>query len=234
MHERPNTIDRIDPDEQKLAEVHKHPFGIIIIYIQTFIAMVAAIGLLFFVVPSVLEDTDQALLVATLFTVVAVIFAMAVLAVSTFIYRQNRIIVTDRNITQILQFGLFSRKVSQLNIVNVEDVTSVQSGIIPTLLNFGVLKIETAGEQSNFDFNFCPNSGHVAKIILDAREKMLGQMDEGSEALTDVKQNRSVKSKVKRRVRSLNESQPEKHHHKRIQGIGAEVIERAHEPPDND
>lgn len=239
MHQRQNTIERVDPDEQKLAEIHKHPFGIIAIYIQTGFALVAALTLIFLVLPSAVEDQQQATLVGVLFAAISIFIAIGVLALTTYIYKQNRIIITDRNITQILQFGLFNRKVSQLNIVNVEDVTSVQSGVLPTMLNYGVLKIETAGEQSNFDFNYCPNSGYVAKVILDAREKMLGQMDEGGEALTDFKTAKSIKSKLKRRVGGSSQNGERKpvvgeRGHIRIRGMGAEVVERAHELPDDD
>lgn len=180
MHRRPNTIEQVDDDEVKLIEVRKHPIGLVIVYTQTAVGMLAAISLLFFIMPTVFEDQDAAFWMAGALSLFALLFAAIVLFISTYIFVQNRIIVTDRNITQILQFGLFSRKVSQLNIVNVEDVTSEQRGILQTALNYGVLKIETAGEQSNFMYDFCPNSGNVAKIILDTRERMLGQMDDGN------------------------------------------------------
>ena len=232
MHRRPNTIERVDPDETKLIEVKKHPFGIIVVYIQTSIAMILAIGLAYFLIPSLFDDTEQAFLIASIFTAIAVVLAGAVLILSTYIYRQNRIIVTDRNITQILQFGLFSRKVSQLNIVNVEDVTSVQNGLLPTLFNYGELKIETAGEQSNFHFTFCPNSGLVAKLILDAREKMLGQM--GDEAPVDVKKGKIKGSRARRTIpqKTTSKSEPKKNRRgasksPNVREIGAEIVDHA-------
>jgi hypothetical protein len=45
------------------------------------------------------------------------------------------------------------------------------------MFGFGELKIETAGEQSNFHFTYCPNPGYYAKVILNAREQILGQND---------------------------------------------------------
>lgn len=224
MHKRPHTIEQVDADEHKLAEVHKHPLGIILIYVQSFIGMLAAAILIFFVTPGLFEDEETAYLVSGSFLAIAGLIAFVVLAISTYIYRQNRIIVTDRNITQILQYGLFSRKVSQLNIVNVEDVTSVQHGLIPTLFNYGVLKIETAGEQANFHFAFCPNSGYVAKVILEAREKMLGQKDNPPGSAQSA-------ARAKRASADSNEG-INTDHTRRVRGIGAEVIERAHEPPD--
>lgn len=172
-----NDIHTLDADEVKLCEVAKHPFGLIILYLQVTLGVVLAVGLAYFLLPSVISNTDQAFLFANLFAVVVIILTAIIALVATMIYRQNRLIVTDRNITQILQYGLFSRKTSQLNLVNVEDVTSVQKGFFSTLFGFGDLKIETAGEQVNFHFNYCPRSGYYAKVILNAREKILGQQD---------------------------------------------------------
>lgn len=182
MHQRPNTLEQIDADEEKLIEVKKHSFGIISAYLQTAMGFTAIAILVFMALPTFTESTESAVLIGTVLLGFVLFLALGILGVATYIYRQSRVIVTDRNITQILQSGLFNRKVSQLNIVNVEDVTSVQHGLVSTALNYGILRIETAGEQSNFEFTYCPNLGFVAKLILDAREKMLGQMDDSTPA----------------------------------------------------
>ncbi len=168
-------IETIDYNEQKLCEIAKHPFGIVIIYIWALVGLVVALGLAYFLLPAVIQDTDRAFLIAHFFALVAIVLTVFGITIAAMIYRQNRLIVTDINITQILQYGLFNRKVSQLNLINVEDVTSIQKGILPTLFGFGELKIETAGEQANFHFTYCPKSSYYANIILNAREKILGQ-----------------------------------------------------------
>ncbi len=174
----PDTIECIDQDETKLLEVHKHIIGLVSIYFQALIGFIAVTILALLVFPALIKDPDTAVSVVVIFVMLMFVFFALVTFLASYIYRQNRIIITDRNITQTLQYGLFSRKVSQLNVVDVEDVTSVQSGFIATMFNYGILKIETAGEQSNFYFDYCPNSGRVAKVVLDAREKMLGQMED--------------------------------------------------------
>lgn len=175
MQDMHSTIDHVDDNETKLCEIAKHPFGIAIVYIQALVGLVVALGLTYFLLPTVMEDIDQAFLYANLFASFAVVFSIFTILATAMIYRQNRLIVTDRNITQILQYGLFNRKVSQLNMVNVEDVTSIQKGMFSTMFGFGELKIETAGEQSNFHFTYCPRPGYYAKVILNAREQILGQ-----------------------------------------------------------
>ena len=172
-----HTLEQVDSNETKLCEVAKHPFGVFIVYLQAAAGFVLSVGLTYFLLPSVMEDTNKALLYANMFTLVALVLTIVAVVLISFIYRQNRLTVTDRNITQKLQYGLFSRKVSQLNMVNVEDVTAVQNGIFQTLFGFGDLKIETAGEQVNFHFTYCPRPGYYAKVILDAREEILGQND---------------------------------------------------------
>jgi len=172
-----STIEHTDEDETKLCEVSKHPFGIVSLYVGSFFGILAGLGLVFFMLPAVIEDTDRALTIALVLAVVLIVLAIIVLSLATLVYKQSRIIVTDRNITQILQYSLFSRKVSQLNMVNVEDVTSVQNGFLSTMFGYGELNIETAGEQSNFKFTYCPRPGYYAKVILNAREKILGQQD---------------------------------------------------------
>lgn len=170
-----STIDHTDEDEIKLGEVTKHPFGIILLYIQAAFGIFVGVGLAYFLLPSVLENTETAFVIANIFALIVIILAVIFVTIASIVYNQNRLIITDRNITQILQYGLFSRKVSQLNMMNVEDVTSEQRGMLPTLFGYGVLKIETAGEQVNFHFTFCPKPNYYAKVILNAREKMLGQ-----------------------------------------------------------
>ena len=62
---------------------------------------------------------------------------------------------------------------------NIEDVTASQTGILPTIFNYGTLHIETAGEQNNFIFLYCPNPNAYAKALLDARLNFI--TDHGSE-----------------------------------------------------
>jgi len=176
-----NTMAQVDADEVKLCEVHKHPFGIAVLYAQVALGMTVALGLIYFLLPSVIDDFNDAIFIANIVAAFGVFLAIIVVSVASFVYKQNRLIVTDRNITQVLQSGLFSRKTSQLNLYSVEDVTASENGFLSTIFQFGILTIETAGEQANFKFIFCPKPGYYAKIILDAREKLLGQMKKQSQ-----------------------------------------------------
>ncbi len=172
-------IESLTSEETLVADVRQHPFGLFLIYLQISVALGLGLVLIFAFLPTVSgtigvsESTVNAS--AAVFGLIAVVFGIIFIILATRIYKGNQLIVSDKNITQVLQIGLFNRKVSELGMVNVEDVTAQQGGIFPTLLNYGVLKIETAGEQNNFIFNYCPNPNAYAKAILDARLEFMSR-----------------------------------------------------------
>lgn len=163
-------VEHIMPFETKVADVRRHPFGLLVIYFQFILATALAIGLIFFLLPNAVGiDNPGGNLFIGLLIMVMSIFGLVFLVLATRIYKGNQLIVTDTNVTQVQQIGLFNRKVSELTMANIEDVTANTSGIFGTMFNFGTVTIETAGEQHNFTFKYCPNPSAYAKTIQDAR-----------------------------------------------------------------
>src|SRR6202011_6093270 len=89
---------------------------------------------------------------------------------ATRIYWGNSWIVTSDSVTQVSQTSLFKRQSSQLSLIHLEDVTAEQNGVLAHMFNYGLLRVETAGERSKFTFTFCPNPNFYAREILAARE----------------------------------------------------------------
>jgi len=103
------------------------------------------------------------------FVVVAVVTTVFLL-ITTKVYWGNRWILTTDSITQINQASLFNRQSSQLSLGNLEDVTAEQDGPVAHMLNYGLLKVETASESGKFVFVYCPNPNYYAQQVLAARE----------------------------------------------------------------
>jgi len=61
-------------------------------------------------------------------------------------------IITSERIVNIEQKGLFTRHISELRFARVQDVKSTVSGLIPTMLNFGDVTVQTASEEDHFVF----------------------------------------------------------------------------------
>src|SRR3990167_1035813 len=82
-------------------------------------------------------------------------------------------VLTDQRVVSIEQLGLFNRLVSELNIMNVEDVTSEVRGFFPTVLNYGEVHIQTAGSQKRFVFEQVPEPQKVAQVIMEVHNQVL-------------------------------------------------------------
>lgn len=159
--------------ERNIFEVRRHPFGMFMTYLSAgFLLLIAAV-VVFVVIPMALPDTDKGQ-IAGYGALGFMVFALLVLAfvfIANKVYWGNRWILTTDSLTQVTQNSLFNKQNSQLSLGNLEDVTANQDGILAHMFNFGVLKVETAGERSKFVFPYCPHPNDYAQKILSAREQ---------------------------------------------------------------
>jgi uncharacterized membrane protein YdbT with pleckstrin-like domain len=169
------TLNKINPNEKVVAVIKRHPFGIIKLYISAVLGLILAGGLLLFVMSDLVprEDNPDIYAAVGALAVVVVGFMIVIMLLATIIYYKSSFVITDQSIKQTLQISLFNKKISQLNVAEIQDVTAQKKGVLPTFLNYGRLLVETAGEQENFHFDYCPNPDHYAKIILDSRQLYL-------------------------------------------------------------
>ncbi len=159
------------PPDQIVISVHKHIFGLIVLYIEALLGIIAVFALFAFLVPSLAgNNKTQVYGIGSLVLILILALTAVVLALATFVYRRSQLVVTHTNITQVNQIGLFNRKISQLSLGDVEDVSAVQKGIFASLLKYGTVYVETAGEQANFHFDYCPDANYVAKQISDCEQ----------------------------------------------------------------
>lgn len=86
------------------------------------------------------------------------------------IYRDNAVIITDKNLYEVTRHGLFSRTVVQFGLAQIRDVSSSRHGFMATVCNYGDVRVETAGDTPNFLFKTCENPDVVAKQIMAAHK----------------------------------------------------------------
>ena len=83
-------------------------------------------------------------------------------------------IITDRRIILVDQIHFFNRNVSIFRLERMQDIEFYVKGIIPTLLNFGTLKAQTAGaHESNFKSTGLPDPRGLQSIIQKAMDERL-------------------------------------------------------------
>jgi uncharacterized membrane protein YdbT with pleckstrin-like domain len=59
-------------------------------------------------------------------------------------------VVTDKRLIDIEQRGLFNRKISSSRLDLIQDITVEVPGLLPTLIDYGDIHMQTAGQQREF------------------------------------------------------------------------------------
>ena len=75
-------------------------------------------------------------------------------------------IVTNDRIIDIEQQGIFSRVITELNLFQVEDVTTEIRGFMPTIFHYGEIKVKTASSNEDIIFHEVPYPNKVRERLL--------------------------------------------------------------------
>lgn len=81
-------------------------------------------------------------------------------------YFLNAWVLTSQRIVNIKQRRFFSREVSSLFLSRIQDVTTDVSGLLPSLLNIGNIKAQTAAEDVEFIMHGIPRPEQMRDLIL--------------------------------------------------------------------
>lgn len=93
----------------------------------------------------------------------------------------NVYIITDERIIDVDFHSMISRDISSAKIENIEDVTSKAAGPLAAIFDYGTILIQTAGEQTEFEFEAVPQPAKVSKLLNELlleeeREKIEGRV----------------------------------------------------------
>ena len=177
--------DMLEPGESVLTVVHRSLVGLAGIYLVAIVAVAAITGLIIAVSPGTFKTASPS--ISTSLSAVIVVAAALlglILFTATYIYRQSKLLVTDKSLVQVLQKTLFIRKVSRLSMSNVEDVNEEQRGILANIFDYGTLTVQTAGTEDNFIFAMCPDPTGLADRIIEARQAYAKSIEEEQERRT--------------------------------------------------
>jgi membrane protein YdbS with pleckstrin-like domain len=80
-------------------------------------------------------------------------------------------ILTNEHFVEIEQPGIFSRKISELSLDKIQDVSMSQKGVVNSVFNIGQLTVETAGEADNFELHYIPDPYQTSQKIMEIEEE---------------------------------------------------------------
>lgn len=94
--------------------------------------------------------------------------------VSWLSFYYNIYIITKLDIIDIEQVGFFGRKISQLSLLRVQDVSSSIKGLAPTFFAYGDVLVETASEQKEaFLLRAVPNPQEISAKIMELHDEVI-------------------------------------------------------------
>ncbi len=102
--------------------------------------------------------------------ILCLFLSVVVFFIGVFVFSHNVLIFTNEHLIQVEQNGLFDRSISQVAFSRVQDVTGTRTGVFATILNYGDVTIQSAGEEENFIFHYAPNPEGVAADVLQTHE----------------------------------------------------------------
>lgn len=148
--------------EYVISAVKRHPIGLVSIWSVVVIAIV----IIFIGIPMLLSNdtffggrslpTGALVSGGIMLLLTAVLFGLGGL-MATIVYQANRFYLTNESVIQHIQTSLFSKKDQTISLMNIEDASYRQKGILQTLLNFGSIRLSTEGEETTYRFNFVAN-----------------------------------------------------------------------------
>ena len=129
-----------------------------------------------FLAQYVLQINTLSLSLATINSGILILGVFQLLALTVFFvavldFYFDIVIVTDRRLVDIDQEQLFYRRISELALEDVEDVTSIIQGFLPTIFNYGDILIQTAGAEENFRMLNVRYPREISAIVRDLSDQ---------------------------------------------------------------
>ncbi len=160
--------------EYVISFVKRHPIGLLQIWAVVAVAILALIGGIFITmnggeaVNQMIAPESSPWLAMIFLALIVMVFLGGIAA--TVIYEGNRFFLTNESVTQHIQMSLFSKKEQTISLLNIEDASFRQSGLLQTFLNYGSLRLSTQGDETTYRFNYVADPGRQVALLNNAIE----------------------------------------------------------------
>ncbi|MEZ4501786.1 MAG: hypothetical protein R3C39_04105 [Dehalococcoidia bacterium] len=86
-------------------------------------------------------------------------------------YQNDLWLVTNQRLVDSLKRHWFHHQVASADLIDIEDVSMQRSGVLETMLDFGDLQVQTAGEREKFVLGNIQHPSQLLTIIDRARDE---------------------------------------------------------------
>jgi uncharacterized membrane protein YdbT with pleckstrin-like domain len=157
-----------EPDEKVIFALHRHGFILFTIAAAFLLAALLPLGVYFLVKAELLPLFGSEILIifSRLLVFVFYLFWWMLFYYAFLDYYLDVWIVTNYRVIGVEQRGLFNRTVAEYKLFRIQDVLAEQKGIFSTVVDYGNVHIQTAGEQEIIELKQIPNPNYVARELI--------------------------------------------------------------------
>lgn len=132
-----HTFNGQRPGEKVLEVVRSHPYVLYPPALRSAVVIALAIGLILFL--------PSWYIVAVIIIIVALVYLFRGL----YCFLETILIITDQRLFIVQQRSFFRRKITEIDLYKILDMTSETKGFARTLLKYGDLIVRTAGSRDD-------------------------------------------------------------------------------------
>jgi hypothetical protein len=147
----------LSDEEYVISAVRRHPIGLAIPVGLTAFCIALVLSLVFNYQPIVeylgIMDPPPFGTVLICGVLLSLLFLVGGY-VAIWVYVSNRFFLTNESVIQEIQTSLFARNEQTVSLVNIEDASYKQQGILQSLLNYGSIRLSTEGDETTYRFYY--------------------------------------------------------------------------------
>lgn len=111
--------------------------------------------------------------IAIKFFLFFLVLVIVVMAVKIFIWWNTIYVLTNQRVIGIHQSRIFFRRVSEVPLENIQNISHTKEGMPQHLLNYGSVEIQTSGGKIALIIEQIPNPYSVEQQILEAQREII-------------------------------------------------------------
>lgn len=152
----------LSESEYVLKVARRHPIGLLmqlsvslVIFLIAFFPIIFADAFNTFLydnigieIPSYIFSLTSLLLIAC---------AIGVGAVSFYVFKNNKLYLTNESVIQRVQISLFSKQEQSVSLGSIEDSSYKKSNILQTIFNYGDVRLSTVGDETTYRLSYVSN-----------------------------------------------------------------------------
>lgn len=157
-----------------ISAVRRHPIGLILPLGGGTLLIAIALSILFnFDVISESFAVRGPFLETSLITTPIWIFVGIVglaMAITYYVYINNKFFLTNESVIQEIQHTIFSRQEQTVSLGSIEDASFTQHGILQQVFDYGDIRLSTEGDETTYRFSYVASPKNHIAVLNDAVE----------------------------------------------------------------